>query len=210
MKLDPTLYLVTNSDNMEESTFLETIRQACKGGITLLQLREKNLTGKEFYDLAIKVKSITDQHDIPLIINDRIDIAMATDAAGVHLGQSDIPLATAKAMLGHDKILGATTKTLAQAQAAYQAGANYLGVGAIYPTKTKVITVLTPIETLKEIAANIPIPTIAIGGLDQTNLSPLKNSGAKGIAVVRAIMESNNPKATAAQLLSLAQEIADM
>lgn len=202
-KLDTTLYLVTNSDNIKESDFLNIITQACEGGVTLVQLREKNLSSLDYYNLALKVKSITDKHNIPLIIDDRVDIALAVDAAGVHLGQTDLPLTAARSLIGKNKILGATAKTVAQAKAAQEAKADYLGVGAIYPTKTKVITVLTPVETLKDIAKTVSIPVAAIGGLDASNLEILFNSGASGICVVRAIMESKTPKETATELLRI-------
>jgi len=202
-RLNPNLYLVTNSDNMKEDNFLRTIAQACEGGVTLVQLREKNLTGREYYHLAIKVKSITDKFNIPLIIDDRVDIALAADTAGVHLGQTDLPIAAARAIMGADKIIGATAKTVEQAKEAEDSGADYLGVGAIYPTKTKVITVLTPVETLTDISKNVKIPVIAIGGLNAGNLSPLYGSGADGIAVVSAIMESTDPKATSEELLQI-------
>ena len=206
-KLDPTLYLVTNSDGMNEADFLNTIALACEGGVTLVQLREKNLTGREYFDLAIKVKIVTDKYNVPLIIDDRTDIALAVNASGVHLGQTDLPIATARAMMGANKIVGATAKTVEQAKDAEAAGADYLGVGAIYPTKTKVITVLTPIKTLSDIVKTVKIPVIAIGGLNAENLTPLYGSGAKGIAVVRAIMESKTPNETATELLNLAQKL---
>jgi len=205
--MNPTLYLVTNSDNLNETDFLNTITLACQGGITLLQLREKNLSTREYLNLALKVKSITKKYNIPLIIDDRIDVAMAANTEGVHLGQTDLPIAAARTLMGQNKIIGATAKTVPQAIDAESQGANYLGVGAIYPTKTKVITVLTPVETLAEITAAVKIPAIAIGGLDSTNLDILKGSGASGIAVVRAIMESPNPKEETEKLLALATEI---
>ena len=200
-KLNPTLYLVTNSDGMNEADFLNTIIFACGGGVTLVQLREKNLSGRDFYNLAVKVKTITDMFDIPLIIDDRVDIALAINASGVHLGQADLPIAAARAVMGADKIVGATAKTVEQAKEAEAAGADYLGVGAMYPTKTKVVTVLTPVETLRDIVKNVKIPVVAIGGLNAGNLEILNGSGASGIAVVRAIMESKTPKETAAELL---------
>ena len=198
--------MVTNSEGRSEADFLYTVEQACKGGVTVLQLREKELSAKEFYQLALKVKSITDHYNIPLIINDRIDVAIAVDAAGVHLGQSDLPVAAARAMLGANKIIGISTKTLAQALAAAADGADYLGVGAIYPTTTKVVTVITSTDTLKEIVENVNIPVVAIGGLNADNLDILYGSGASGIAVVTAIMNSPNPQEAAAELRRLVKE----
>lgn len=162
MKLDLTLYLVTDSMQFEEACFLNKIEEACKGGVTLVQLREKEKSGKDFYTLAQKVKAITDTYDIPLIIDDRVDIALAVDAAGVHLGQSDLPIDVARHILGPDKIIGATAKTVPQALKAMKKGADYLGVGAIYPTTTKVATVITEVSTLNEICKAISLSLIHI------------------------------------------------
>ena len=185
--------------------FLEVIAKSCEGGVTLVQLREKELSGRGYYDLAVKVKNVTDRFGVPLIIDDRMDVAMASGAAGVHLGQSDLPIAAAREVMGPDKIIGATAKTVEQARAAEIAGADYLGVGAIYPTTTKVVTVITPVATLTDISTNVSIPTVAIGGLNVGNLDVLYGSGASGIAVVTAIMKSDNPKKMAAELRRLAE-----
>ena len=200
MKLDLTLYLVTDSSYHTEESFLKTVEQACTGGVTLVQLREKQRGGRAYLELAQKVKKITDAYDIPLIIDDRIDIALAADAAGVHVGQSDIPVEYARKLLGPDKIVGATAKTVEQARIAYAAGADYLGVGAMYPTTTKVVTVLTPPEMLNKIADAVPIPMIAIGGLNPDNLDIIKGRPVAGVAVVSAIMKAENPKEAARQL----------
>ena len=200
MKLDLTLYLVTDSSYHTEESFLNTVEQACAGGVTLVQLREKQRGGREYLELARKVKKITDAYDIPLIIDDRIDIALAADAAGVHVGQSDIPVEYARELLGPDKIVGATAKTVEQARTAYAAGADYLGVGAMYPTTTKVVTVLTPPEMLNKIADAVPIPMIAIGGLNSDNMDIIKGRPVAGVAVVSAIMKAENPKEAARQL----------
>lgn len=200
MKLDLTLYLVTDSSYHTEESFLKTVEQACAGGVTLVQLREKQRGGREYLELARKVKKITDAYDIPLIIDDRIDIALAADAAGVHVGQSDIPVEYARKLLGPDKIVGATAKTVEQARIAYAAGADYLGVGAMYPTTTKVVTVLTPPEMLNKIADAVPIPMIAIGGLNPDNMDIIKGRPVAGVAVVSAIMKAENPKEAARQL----------
>lgn len=200
MLLDTTLYLVTDSSYHEECRFLEIIDEACKGGVTLLQLREKNKTGREFLNLAFKVKNIADKHNVPLIIDDRIDIALACNAAGVHVGQSDIPVSYARKMLGANKIVGVTAKTVSQAVEAYEQGADYLGTGAIFPTTTKVVTVITDVSTLNDICTAVPIPVVAIGGLNYDNMDILKNSSASGIAVVSAIMKADNPKYAAEKL----------
>jgi len=202
-KADISLYLITNSDGRSEENFLETAALACEGGVTLVQLREKEKSGLEYYKLALKLKAVTDRYNVPLIIDDRVDIALAVDAAGVHLGQSDLPFSVARKLLRPDKILGATAKTVEQALAAEAAGADYLGVGAIYPTTTKVITVLTPVATLSGIVKNVNIPVVAIGGLNAGNLDVLRGSGADGIAVVTAIMNSPKPKEAAEELRRL-------
>ena len=199
-KPDLTLYLVTDSTGLAEDAFLDIVRKACEGGVTIVQLREKEKGGLEYFTLAQKVKRITDQYGVPLIIDDRVDIAIAVDAAGVHVGQSDIPVFAAKKMLGEDKIVGATAKTIAQAKKAMEEGADYLGVGAIYPTTTKVITVITEVSMLNEIAIQTNIPIVAIGGLNTGNMHVLYDSMAQGIAVVTAIMKSVDPFEAAKEL----------
>ena len=195
MALDVTLYLITNSDTKSEADFLATVDAACRGGVTLVQLREKDRPGREIYELALKTKQITDAHGIPLVVDDRVDIALAA-GCGVHLGQTDLPIGVAREILGEHAIVGATAKTVDQAVLAAEQGASYLGVGAIFPTKTKVQTVVTPVATLSDIVAAVSIPIVAIGGLDATNLAVLRGSGADGVAVVRAIMDA--PDATRA------------
>lgn len=202
MKFDITLYLVTDSTNFKEEEFLLRIEQACKGGVTMVQLREKERCDSEYLELAIRVKEITDRYDIPLIIDDRVDIAMASDAAGVHLGQRDIPILFARKLMGKDKIIGATTKTVEQAKKAVQEGADYLGVGAIYPTTTKVKTVITEVSILNHICNTVEIPVIAIGGLNKDNCDILKESPIHGIAVVSAIMKAEDPEKAASELKS--------
>jgi thiamine-phosphate pyrophosphorylase len=198
--LDLSLYLVTDSTDKDEAEFLEIIDQACNGGVTLVQLREKEKTGLDYMKLAEKVKRVTDKYDVPLIIDDRVDIAMAVDAAGVHVGQSDIPVYAARKLMGDSKIIGATTKTVEQAQIAKNEGADYLGVGAIYPTTLKVITVITEVSTLNDIAAQTNMPIVAIGGLNTSNIQILYDSMADGIAVVSAIMKNSDPRGTAVAL----------
>jgi thiamine-phosphate pyrophosphorylase len=195
-----TLYFVTDSTGMTEDEFLKKVKQACEGGVTVVQLREKEKDGSEYLDLAEKVKRITDRYCIPLIIDDRVDIAMAVDAAGVHVGQSDIPVRYARKLVGDNKIIGASAKTVDQAKMAKDEGADYIGVGAIYPTTTKVITRITEISTLNDIAVQTKLPIVAIGGLNASNIHALYESMADGIAVVSAIMKSEDPRGTAASL----------
>ena len=199
-QLDTTLYLVTDSSYHTEETFLRTVEEALKGGVTLVQLREKERSARDYLRLARRVKEVTDRYKVPLLIDDRVDVAAAADAAGVHVGQSDIPAAEARKILGPDKIVGATAKTVEQAVEAYQQGADYLGVGAIYPTTTKVKTVLTKVSTLEEICRAVPIPVNAIGGLNAGNMDILAGTHIAGICVVSAIMKAETPGKAAAEL----------
>ena len=198
--IDCTLYCITNSDGMSEEAFLSKVKGACEGGVTLVQLREKDRSTLSYYELACKVKKITDTYQIPLIIDDRVDVALACDAAGVHVGASDIPVAVARKLMGPDKIVGATAKTVEAAMKAYEDGADYLGVGAIYPTTTKVVTILTKVSTLKDICEAVPIPAVAIGGLNAGNMDVLEGAGMSGMAVVSAIMKAEDPKKNAREL----------
>ena len=166
----------------------------------MLQLREKEKSTREYIALAEKVHKLTQKYEIPLIIDDRIDVAMAANAEGVHLGQSDMPVETARKIVGKDMIIGATAKTVLQAKEAETAGADYLGVGAIYPTTTKVKTVLTSTQTLDEICKAVDIPVNAIGGLNKCNIDILKGINIAGICVVSAIMKADNPQKAAQEL----------
>ena len=201
------MYFITDSTNYSEEEFLYRVEQALMGGITLLQLREKDKTTREYIDLANKVHTLTKKYNVPLIIDDRVDVALAIDAEGVHVGQSDMPVSTARKLMGDDKIVGATTKTVPQALEAYKQGADYLGVGAIYPTTTKVKTVLTSTETLGNICSAVPIPVNAIGGLNKDNIDVLKGIPIAGICVVSAIMKANDPKQAAIELQARAKEL---
>ncbi len=199
-ELDLQLYFITDSTGYEEEKFLDQIEQAILGGVTFLQLREKEKSTRAYIELAEKVHQITKKYKIPLIIDDRVDVAMAIDAEGVHVGQSDMPVHIARKLMGPDKIIGATTKTVDQAVEAYKQGADYLGVGAIYPTTTKVKTVLTSIETLEEICSTVPIPVNAIGGLQKENIDILKGIPIAGICVVSAIMKAQDGRIAAEEL----------
>ena len=194
------LYLVTDSTGLPEDLFLNKVEQALKGGVTFLQIREKDKSTRQYIELAGKVHEISRKYNVPLIVDDRIDVAMAIDAEGVHLGQSDMPIDIAREILGEDKIIGGTTKTVEQAVEAYQNGADYLGVGAIYPTTTKVKTVLTSVDTLKDICAAVPIPVNAIGGLNKDNIFVLKDAPIAGICVVSAIMKAEDSYLAAKEL----------
>ena len=201
------MYFITDSTNYSEEEFLYRVEQALMGGITLLQLREKDKSTREYMDLAEKVHTLTKKYNVPLIIDDRVDVALAIDAEGVHVGQSDMPVSIARKLMGDDKIVGATTKTVEQAVEAYAQGADYLGVGAIYPTTTKVKTVLTSTETLGNICSAVPIPVNAIGGLNKDNIDVLKGIPIAGICVVSAIMKADDPKQAAVELQARAKEL---
>lgn len=198
--LDTSLYFITDSIGFDENVFFEKVEQALKGGVTLIQLREKNRSTREYIHLAEKIHKLTKKYNVPLIIDDRIDVAMAVKSEGVHLGQSDMPISRAREILGDEYIIGATAKTVPQAVEAYEQGADYLGVGAIYPTTTKVKTVLTSTETLNDICKSVPIPVNAIGGLNKDNINVLKGIDIAGICVVSAIMKAENPQIAAAEL----------
>lgn len=205
MKFDSSMYFITDSTNYSEEDFLYRVEQALMGGITLLQLREKDKSTREYMDLAEKVHTLTKKYNVPLIIDDRVDVALAIDAEGVHVGQSDMLVSIARKLMGDDKIVEATTKTVEQAVEAYAQGADYLGVGAIYPTTTKVKTVLTSTETLGNICSAVPIPVNAIGGLNKDNIDVLKGIPIAGICVVSAIMKADDPKQAAVELQARAK-----
>ena len=205
--LDTSLYFITDSTGFGEEEFLRRTEEALRGGVTLLQLREKNRTTREYLSLAEKVHELTRRYGVPLLIDDRLDVAMAMDAEGVHLGQSDLPIRIARRILGPDKIVGATAKTVPQATEAYEQGADYLGVGAIYPTTTKVKTVLTSTDTLRDICKAVPIPVNAIGGLNKTNIDVLCGIPIAGICVVSAIMKADDPRQAAVDLRDRAKEL---
>ena len=206
-KFDPSLYFITDSTGFTEEEFIYRVEQALQGGVTLLQLREKNKSTREYIELAEKVHAITKRYNVPLIIDDRVDVALAIDAEGVHVGASDMPVATARKLMGVDKIVGATAKTVPWAKEAYGQGADYLGVGAIYPTTTKVKTVLTSTDTLRDICNAVPIPANAIGGLNKDNIDVLAGIPIAGICVVSAIMKADNPKQAATELKTRAKEL---
>lgn len=207
---DTTLYFITDSTGFDETEFLYRAEEALKGGATMLQLREKDKTTREYLSLAGKVHALTKEYHVPLIIDDRMDVALAMGAEGVHLGQSDMPIAAARRILGDNFIIGATTKTVSQALEAYEQGADYLGVGAIYPTTTKVKTVLTSTETLDAICKAVPIPVNAIGGLNKNNAHILEGIGIAGICVVSAIMKAEEPRTEANILLQIAKKLKKM
>lgn len=207
MDFDPSLYFITDSTNYTEEEFLCRVEQALLGGVTLLQLREKERSTREYIALAEKVHAIAKRYRVPLIIDDRVDVALAVEAEGVHVGASDMPVATARRLMGENKIVGATAKTVPWAREVWEQGADYLGVGAIYPTTTKVRTVLTSTDTLRDICEAVPIPVNAIGGLNKDNIDILAGIPIAGICVVSAIMKAEDPKMAAGELKARAAEL---
>ena len=186
------LYLVTNRYQDSLENFLEKVETACRSGVTIIQLREKNLTTNQYYQLAKQVKEITDAYQIPLIIDDRLDICLAVDAAGLHIGDDELPVSVARKVLGPEKILGVTAKTVKRALEAEEGGADYLGTGAIFPTTTKENAPITLISTLKTICQRVAIPVVAIGGLTSENIDQLIGTGIAGVAVVRDLMQAED------------------
>ena len=200
--IDLSLYLVTDkSDDVEK--FLKTIEEAIKGGVSVVQIREKTAETLDFYNLALKVKEITTKYNVPLIINDRVDIALAIDADGVHVGQSDMPCEVTRKLIGTDKILGVSAATITEAKKAQKDGADYIGTGAVFPTATKDDAPSITKQNLKEIVESIDIPVVAIGGINNDNASELTDTGIAGLSVVRAIMSADDPKKASEELLNI-------
>ncbi len=196
------LYLVTNRYQDSLENFLEKVETACRSGVTIIQLREKNLTTNQYYQLAKQVKEITDAYKVPLIIDDRLDICLAVDAAGLHIGDDELPVSVARKVLGPEKILGVTAKTVKRALEAETSGADYLGTGAIFPTTTKENAPITLISTLKTICQTVAIPVVAIGGLTSENIDQLIGTGIAGVAVVRDLMQAEDIEAKAHAFLT--------
>ena len=201
------LYLVTNRYQDSVESFLEKIETACRSGVTIVQLREKNLTTNQYYQLAKQVKEITDAYQVPLIIDDRLDVCLAVDAAGLHIGDDELPVPVARQVLGPDKILGVTAKTVKRALEAEEGGANYLGTGAIFPTTTKENAPITLISTLKTICQRVAIPVVAIGGLTSENIDQLIGTGIAGVAVVRDLMQAEDVEAKTQAFLTKLDDI---
>src|SRR5471030_1511653 len=183
-KIDYSIYLVTDRDLMSTETLEEAVEKAIIGGCTLVQLREKDCSSFDFYNTAVKVKEITDKYKVPLLINDRLDIALAVDAAGVHVGQSDLPATVVRKIIGEDKIIGVSRGSLEQALKAQKDGADYIGVGAMYDTGTKKDANSTSIEELKKIRENVSLPIVVIGGINKERIKYFEGIGIDGVAIV--------------------------
>lgn len=201
------LYLVTNRYQDPLETFLKKVEQACQSGVTMIQLREKQLTTNQYYELAKMVKQITDTYQVPLIIDDRLDVCLAVDAAGLHIGDDELPVSVARQVLGTEKILGVTAKTVKRALEAEESGADYLGTGAIFPTTTKENAPITLISTLKDICQAVGIPVVAIGGLTCENIHQLSGTGIAGIAVVRDLMQARDIETRTQEFLTKLDQI---
>lgn len=203
MNFDYTLYLVTDRQLMSCDSLTEAVEQAILGGCTMIQLREKELPSLEFYNQAVAVKQVTERYHIPLIINDRIDIAMAVQAAGVHIGQHDLPAATVRKVIGENMLLGVSASSIAEAIQAQQDGADYLGFGAMFPTGTKTDAESVSMEELQKIRTAVSLPIVVIGGINKGNAGRFKPMGIDGLAVVSAIIAQSDIKAAAAELKDL-------
>lgn len=201
-KVDYSLYLVTDRELLGERDLEDCIELAIQGGVTLVQLREKSVSTLKFLQLAIKVKEITSHYHIPLIINDRLDIAMAVDADGLHVGQDDLPMLKARELFPN-KIIGVSVSTLAEALIAQQQGADYLGVGAVFSTTTKTDAPEVSLDQLALIKKSVTIPVVAIGGINRTNLQQVMATGVDGVSVVSAILAQEDILKAATQLQKL-------
>ena len=201
------LYAVTDRSWLNGRALEDDIEKAIKGGVTLVQLREKNIATDDIIKSAIRTKSVCKKHGIPLIINDNVDAVIGSNADGVHLGQSDMSISEARKILGKNKIIGATAKTVEQAQKAELEGADYLGSGAIFGTTTKDDAKKMDIETLKSITQSVKIPIVAIGGITGENILELRGTGISGAAVVSGIFAQNDIEKAAEDLYKKAGEI---
>ena len=204
--IDYSLYLCTDRRLMTSPTIEASVESALRGGTTVIQLREKDCSSREFYELGLRVKKITERYNAPLIINDRVDIALAVGAAGVHVGQGDLPCKVVREIVGPDMIVGVSAATLEEAVRAEEDGADYLGVGAMYATATKTDTRPVSMEELLKIRAAVKIPIVVIGGINKQTLGNFKGTGVDGLAVVSAIVAQPDPEAAARELLRMWKE----
>lgn len=200
MERDYSLYLVTDRSLMTTDTLSEAVEQAILGGCTMVQLREKNISSLDFFKLATEIKAVTDNFGVPLIINDRIDIALAVHAAGVHIGQSDIPAAIVREIIGDDMLMGVSASSVSEAIQAQKDGADYLGVGAMFPTGTKTNATIVSIKELQNIRQSVALPIVAIGGINKENAGLFHDMGMDGLAVVSAIIAQPNIRQAASEL----------
>lgn len=206
-KKDLLLYAVTDRHWLNGDTLYHQVEEALKGGTTFLQLREKNLEEQAFLEEAVELQKLCKAYHVPFIINDNVEIALKMDADGVHVGQSDMEAGDVRAKLGPDKIIGVSAQTVEQALLAEKHGADYLGVGAVFPTSSKDDATEVSFETLQAICKAVSIPVVAIGGVSTKNVMQLAGSGIDGIAVISAIFAQKDIEAAARQLRSLTEEM---
>lgn len=192
LRKDLKLYLVTDSDILKGRDFYKCIEDAMKAGVTMIQLREKNTDGKEFLEKALKLRELTRKYNVTFIINDRVDIALLSDADGVHVGQSDIDADSVRKLIGKDKIIGVSARSVAEAQKAKADGADYVGIGAMFSTSTKLDAKDVSFDTLREMTSQVDIPFVLIGGITLDNVSQLKVFNPDGYAIVSGILKSDN------------------
>ncbi|EYE88729.1 thiamine-phosphate pyrophosphorylase [Fervidicella metallireducens AeB] len=190
--IDYSLYLVTDREVIGNRNIISCVEEALIGGVTIVQIREKNTSTKNFYNIAIKIKEVTDKYKVPLIINDRLDIALAINADGLHVGQSDMPTEVVRQLLGPDKILGVSAATMEEALKAQRDGADYIGVGAVFPTSNKNDARIVSLDLLRNIKKEVKIPVVAIGGINQRNIVKAMETGVDGVAVISAILSKEN------------------
>lgn len=198
-----TLYLVTDRGLMSTDTLSEAVEQAILGGCTMVQLREKTADSRAFYDEALRIKAVTDKYDVPLIINDRVDIALAVDAAGVHVGQSDLPADVVRRIAGPDKLVGVSVGSVEEAEKAKRDGADYLGIGAMFATDTKKDAEVVSFETLMRIRQEVDLPNVVIGGINAITAPQFSKSVTDGLAVVSAIIAQPDIQAAARHLRAI-------
>ena len=201
------LYAITDRTWLNGRSLLSQVEEVLNNGATFLQLREKNLRYNELVEEAVKIKEIAAKYNVPFVINDNIYAAKESGADGVHIGQDDASYIKAREVLGDGKIIGMTAHNLNEALAAQEAGADYIGTGAVFPTSTKQDTIPLSLENLKEITDNIQIPVVAIGGINHENILRLKGSGIDGAAVISAIFAQENPGLATAKMLNLCREV---
>lgn len=201
--VDYSLYLITDRESLGGKPFIDSIESAVKGGATLVQLREKSMNSYDYYNTAVEIKRLLKKYGIPLIINDRVDIALAVGADGVHLGPEDLPVNIARELLGPGKIIGASANCIEEALSYQKQGADYLGVGALYATETKKNTEHVSLDELESIKNAVNIPIVGIGGINLQNAPKVKATGVDGIAVASAVLGSQDPFRAAFQLKNI-------
>lgn len=202
MAIDYSLYLITDRFLVGDKDFFDAIAQALKGGVTLLQVREKEIDSKDFYTIALKLREITQKFNVPLIINDRLDIALAVDADGLHIGQSDLPINVVRNLLGKSKILGYSASNVEEALYGEKMGADYIGAGAVFPTNSKLDAGDSiGLAGLKEIVESVQIPVVGIGGISMGNISDVKATGAMGISLISGILSQKDTYKAAKELI---------